>query len=415
MNASTSFTDSTGSAGSAAAPNPPARGLAVPPDRVSHTLRHLERWVAWSIAVYTAWLAAFSVTGLPTLWLFVLYAGLIGKWAEARPPRHPSEMVSRALALIAGAYVLHIHTGAEVGGPGGTFFFWLSITCLYYAFMLRPAWGAIVVAFALLEFVVASLRVPGPVPGPEMLAQIGFLCVFPLLLAMKFGAAMRQPDDAMETGRIDSSSTLFNSSGFAAHGNEMLAASRRDKRPLSVAVFNCADLLEVRDIYGSKIARELMNRIVEKLSNVSAGNGLAARTGPAEFSVVLPGMGRDKAIAAIHRVLGNPMRIEMDAGDSEIVLVPEFLVEAAGPDVASVETLQQELHDELVRIDAAQQRRQHHMQRERERHSRPMPAVALPATALPAARGIRRAPVPQCPTMPLPLAALASARAAAAA
>jgi GGDEF domain-containing protein len=365
--------------------------------------------VAWSIAVYTAWLAAFTVTGLPTLWLFVLYAGLIGKWAEARPPRHPSEMVSRALALIAGAYILHIHAGTELGGPGGTFFFWLSITCLYYAFMLRPAWGAIVVAFALIEFVVASLHVPGALGGPEMLAQVGFLCVFPLLLAMKFGAAMRQPDDAMETGRIDSSTTLFNSSGFAAHGNEMLAASRRDKRPLSVAVFNCSDLLEVREIYGSRIARELMNRIVEKLSSVSAGRGLAARTGPAEFSVVLPGMGRDKAIAAIHRALGNPMRIEMDAGDSEIVLVPEFQVQAAGPDVASVEALQQALHDELIRIDAAQQRRQHHMQRERERHSRPMPAVALPA-----AQSARKAPVAQCPTMPLPLAALGSARAAAA-
>jgi GGDEF domain-containing protein len=265
------------------------------------------------------------------------------------------------------------------------------------------------VAFALIEFVVASLHVPGALGGPEMLAQVGFLCVFPLLLAMKFGAAMRQPDDAMETGRIDSSTTLFNSSGFAAHGNEMLAASRRDKRPLSVAVFNCSDLLEVREIYGSRIARELMNRIVEKLSSVSAGRGLAARTGPAEFSVVLPGMGRDKAIAAIHRALGNPMRIEMDAGDSEIVLVPEFQVQAAGPDVASVEALQQALHDELIRIDAAQQRRQHHMQRERERHSRPMPAVVLPAAQI-----ARKAPVAQCPTMPLPLAALGSARAAAA-
>ena len=32
-----------------------------PLDWISHSLRHLERWVAWSIALYTAWLAVFAL------------------------------------------------------------------------------------------------------------------------------------------------------------------------------------------------------------------------------------------------------------------------------------------------------------------------------------------------------------------
>ena len=180
----------------------------------------------------------------------------------------------------------------------------------------------------------------------------------------------------LEYGRIDCSTALYNLAGFVAHGNEMLADCSRDARPLSVAVFDCADLLEVRAIYGNRMARRLADRIVCKLSALSVDCGLAARTGPAEFSVVLPGMGREKALAAISRVLGNPLSIEMEAGDSEIVLVPGFLVETAGINTWSVEELHGELRCELARQQECEQRRQHHMQRERHHHSRPMGIVA---------------------------------------
>jgi len=202
-----------------------------------------------------------------------------------------------------------------------------------------------------------------------------------LVLARKFDAFMRRPDPIVESARIDASTALYNRAGFAAHGDEMLAACKRDDRPLSVAVFDCADLLEVRAIYGNRTARALANCIVRKLSTLSLDRGLAARTGPAEFSVVLPAMGRDKALAAIHRVLGNPMRIELDAGHSEIVLVPGFLVDTADTDTGSVEELHAELRQELTRQKTYEKQRQLHMQRERERHSRPMGLAARTAAA----------------------------------
>lgn len=347
---------------------------------ISHNLRHLERWVAWSIAVYTAWLAVFAFPGVPGVWLLVLYAGLVGKWAEARPARHQCDMAWRGVALVAGAYVLHTQVAGDVGGPGGVFFFWLGITCLYYAFMLKPAWAAGIVAIALLEFVIGTLQYPMSGTEADLFAHAGFLAIFPLL-AMRFGAVMRLPDEALERGRIDSGSALYNQAGFAAHGDEMLAACRREGKPLTVAVFDCADLLEVRSIYGNRIARKLLGRIVSKLGALTGDRGLAARTGPAEFTVVLPRMGREKAIAAIQRVLGNPMRIELDAGDSEIVLVPGFLVETAGSDTASVEELHAELRRELAKLQETEQRRQHYLQRKRERHSRPSPLRAVAQAA----------------------------------
>ena len=356
---------------------------AIPGDWISHSLRHLERWVAWSIAVYTGWLAISAFPGVPGIWLAALYAGLIGKWAETRPARRQSDMAWRGVALIAGAYLLHTQVPSDAGASGGPFLFWLVTTCLFYGFMLKPAWGAGLVAIAMLEFAAASSQAATPVPASDLLAQGGFLCIFPLLLAMKFGAVMRRPDEAMENGRIDSGTALYNMEGFAAHGDEMLAACKRQGRPLSVAVFDCADLLEVRAIYGSQVTRKLMDRIVGKLTALCAERGLAARTGPAEFTVVLPGLGRDKSLAAIQRVLGSPTRVELDAGDSEIVLVPDFLIETGGADTTSVRELHGELRRELAHRQALEARRHHQMQRERERHSRPMGITALPERPAP--------------------------------
>ncbi|HSV35168.1 MAG TPA: diguanylate cyclase [Ramlibacter sp.] len=369
--------------------------------RISHTLRDLERWVAWSIAAYTAWLGLFAYPGVPEIWFFVLYAGLVGKWAEISPPRSQGEMALRGMALIAGAYMLHTHT-AEVGGAGGPFFFWLSMTCVAYAFMLRPAWGAAVVAVAALEFTVASaLAGPPGVSGPAVV-QNGVLHLFPLLLAMKFGAVMRRPDDMLESGRIDAATSLYNQAGLVAHGDDLLAAMRRERRPVSVAVFDCADLLEVRSIYGSRIARQLTARVVSKFESIAGGAGLAARTGPAEFTLVLPGLGRDKAMAAIQRALGRPGRVEFDAGDSEIVLVPGMAVQAVGPESASIEDVHLALRQELARREEEEQRRQNYLQRERTRHSRPMGMVSLPERSGPHARAAR---VQLSKTLPAPLAA----------
>jgi GGDEF domain-containing protein len=342
------------------------------PQRITGSAQRLEPSVGWSIAACCAWLAVFGIADVPVLWLSALFAALVGVWAKFRPARRQFDLALRAIALLAGAYVLHLLiSGTDTGASSNLVLGWLGVVCLFYAFLLQPAWAAGVTALAVVEFAAFAVQ-SGMDPAPaDLAAQAGYLCIFPSLLAMKFGAAMRRPEQVLESERIDAGTGLYNMAGFMAHGNEMLARAHRDKRLLSVAVFDCSDLVEVRDIYGSRTARKLMAGLVGKLTRLTAGRGLAARTGPTEFTVVVWG-GREKALARIERVLGNPMRIELDAGDSEIVLVPWFQAEAAGLGVGCVEELYQDLRRDISEMAERQQRHVDQVQRERERHSQPM-------------------------------------------
>lgn len=344
---------------------------AMPRGWVSHSLRQMERWIAWSLAVYTAWLAAVVYADVPVLWFSVLYAGLIGKWAEVHPARSEAVMALRGAALIAGAWVLHTQIVAHVGGPGGAFFTWLGITCLMYAFMLRAAWAAALVALAIAELLVAAVLAGAALSGADLLPQIGFLCVFPLLLGMRFGAEFRRPDDLLEASRIDPVTSLYNKSGLLAYGSQMLDECHVSGKPLALVIFDCSDLSEVRSIYSPGVARQVMERTVQKFVALASDRGLATRTGATEFTVVLPGMNRDKALMAIHRVLGKPGRIELDAGGDEIVIVPDFALECSGPDIESIHELYRDVRLTLAETGAQEQRRQTWLQRERERHSTP--------------------------------------------
>ncbi len=218
--------------------------------------------------------------------------------------------------------------------------------------------------------------------------------------ATRLRGSFGKPRDPLEEARIDAATALYNKEGLIAYGGRLLAECEASRRVLSVAVFDFADLIEVRSIYGTRIARSLTGVIVEKLLALAGDRGFAARTGLAEFTVVMPGMGRDRALAAIERVLGKPTRIEFDAGGNEIVLVPGFALETSGPDIGSVEDLYREVRTSIDEFQRGEERRHHHLQRERERHSRPMGITPL-AERHPVARRVMRVEI--SPTMPVPL------------
>ena len=204
-------------------------------------------------------------------------------------------------------------------------------------------------------------------------------------------------------GCIDAATALYNKEGLVAFGDKLLAQCEARHRVLSVAVFDFPDLVEVRSIYGTRIARGLTGVIVGKLLSIAGERGFAARTGLTEFSVVMPGQGRDKALAAIQRVLGRPTRIEFEAGDNEIVLVPGFALETSGPDISSVEELYREVRTSIDEFQRGEQRRHEHLQRSHERHSRPMSLTTL-ADRHPVARRVMRVEI--SPTMPAPIGAM---------
>lgn len=319
--------------------------------RVSPAIARIEPWVSWSLAAYTAWIALISFPDVPSLWLFVLYAGVLGKWCDLYPSRRQGRLFTHGALLVFAAYFLHAHTSERLGGAGGLFFFWVAIPALAYAFMLRPRWAVAIASLSALEFLVAS-GVTGTL-GVSAVAQCGFLLLFPLALTMPFGEAMRKPDRLLEQSRVDSSTGLLNRDGLLSHGDELLHACRREKRPATVAVFGCEDLIELREMYGRKVARKALDMLVEKFQAIAGSRGLVARTGAAEFSLMLPGLNREKAINAIARQLGNPLRLEFDMAGEEIVMTPMLVIEVARTNEASIEALHTELRTDLHSLLAA--------------------------------------------------------------
>lgn len=340
------------------------------------TVLRFEPWQACSIAVFMPAVALLtSASFLAASW-FVLYALLIGKDAREHGSGQSSRMAFRGLALLAGSSALYAVAANPIGALGTLLFFWLGITSMFYALTLKPAWGAGFVPCALLAFALLYLQERPDAGWPELTSPAG-VAMLPLLLAMGLGFVIRRPGDAaLDQGRIDCKTALHNLAVFDAHGNRALAACTRGQRPLSVVLFDCADLLEVRYIYGSQVSRQLTMRLVGRLKVLAGADGLVARTGPTQFTLVLPGLGHEETGQAIQRVLGLPSRVEIEAGDSEIVVVPDYMIKTAHSETASISQIYQDLCRDLSQIQQHEYRRQEYLKRERERHSNPQPLAS---------------------------------------
>jgi GGDEF domain-containing protein len=173
------------------------------------------------------------------------------------------------------------------------------------------------------------------------------------------------PEDA-----LDRSTGLYNRSGLFAAANE--AARTRGGCELGMVLLDFADLVEIFQIYGNTTARKVVARIVRRLRVLAGLRGFAGRTGPTQFAVVLPGVTQEKARRRIQRVLGRPACVEFDAGDSEIVVVPDLRVDSVEPGEATVQLLYRDMCRELARAQQVELRRLNWLTSERERHSRPM-------------------------------------------
>lgn len=159
---------------------------------------------------------------------------------------------------------------------------------------------------------------------------------------------------------------------MVAAGDKMMLRSRREKFALSVAVFDLSDLSELKSVFGRQVVQQVIAQITVKFQRIATSKGLVVRTGPTVFTLLLPGFGRDRALADIRTVMGHPCCIELDGGDDEIVLVPEFKVQTVRRDTASIAEVVECLRREITQARQLEQTRRDYLQRERESHTRPM-------------------------------------------
>lgn len=193
----------------------------------------------------------------------------------------------------------------------------------------------------------------------------------------------------------DRATGLYNQAGLLALGETLIFEARSGGRPLGLVVLDFNDLLEVRAIYGGRVAGMLRQQIVKKLRAIAGLQGHVARTGTTQFAVLLPGQSRQRSLKTVHRVLGHPARVELDSHGEEIVLVPDVIAENIAPGDESIARLHEEMVRELEQQRVEEARRCHYLQRERERHSRPMHLPLLsPQHGMSLARHASTVPMP---------------------
>ncbi len=186
-------------------------------------------------------------------------------------------------------------------------------------------------------------------------------------------------------------------------GEAMLRQSRREGQPLSLLVFELDDLPELQAVFGQRLTRTVVAKTTASLRCLATSRGLAAWTTPAIFTAVVPGVTSDRVATALEATLGPACCIEFEAGENEILLVPEFRVQTVG----EAQTLHQAYDAacrDIAKARIASQRRQSYLARERESHSRPAPLQA--AVTMGSAHSKRsddfRAYPPMPATVPVP-------------
>ena len=137
---------------------------------------------------------------------------------------------------------------------------------------------------------------------------------------------------------------VYNAAGLATMGAALLEGSRKRGEPLSLALFEFGELIEMNEIFGADIRRAVIGCIVERLRPIAGDKGLIARYGPIEFVLVVPDQVETQVRGVIEHHLGKTPCIAMKLERLDAFLAPEFAVSTAGvDDAASFESWHAEL------------------------------------------------------------------------
>jgi hypothetical protein len=165
-------------------------------------------------------------------------------------------------------------------------------------------------------------------------------------------------------------------------GDTMIADAHAAGRPLTVLVFEQADLPELHVLFGGEAARTVAARFNQKLQVLAGARGLAIRSDATTWTVLLPGLDKTQAVDAVQRVFGPSLAVDLESEGEEILLVPTMEVRTVAREIAPMRRIYQEMRGRIEGTLGRQRRREEFLRRERERHSRPASAARAPARAM---------------------------------
>ena len=154
-------------------------------------------------------------------------------------------------------------------------------------------------------------------------------------------------------------------------GDTMIADAQAAGHPLTVLVFEQADLPELHALFGSEAARTVTAKFNQKLQALAGARGLAIRSDATTWTVLLPGLDNAQAVDAVERVFGRSLAVDVECEGEEILLVPTMEVRTVSREAAPMHRIYQEMRGRIEGTLGRQRRREEFLRRERERHSRP--------------------------------------------
>lgn len=116
---------------------------------------------------------------------------------------------------------------------------------------------------------------------------------------VRLSAAM---DHLKAEALTDELTDLKNLRYFRTRLEEELAAYRRTRSPLAVAMIDLDHFKRVNDQYGHPEGDRLLKAVARAISSVARHGETAARVGGEEFALLLPGADGEQAVAASERV-----------------------------------------------------------------------------------------------------------------
>jgi GGDEF domain-containing protein len=204
-----------------------------------------------------------------------------------------------------------------------------------------------------------------------------------------------------QSGPSDAQDSIGTPERWASHraavyelGDTMISEAAARRQPVTVLMFEQGDLPELHALFGSSAARAVASAFGARLRQLAGSGGAAVRSEGSTWTVVLPGHGAERALAAVQRVLGPGLATEVEVDGEEIVLVPRMAIHTVAADASPMLHIYREMRGKIDRAHALELRRQEYLRRERESHSRPAASLGRATAPAPATPRRARAPSP---------------------
>jgi diguanylate cyclase (GGDEF)-like protein len=248
---------------------------------------------------------AFGGSGVGWWWVAPLAIGLAGFAVADRFMRnssHPAAWVAGAWALLP---ILLAMAVVLTGGPDSAVLVWFALPAVTLGFRFEPRGMVIGTAFILLLFL-ASAVVPDPSAALEQRRQLVAAAALILSTVILSGALVESERSHRRRSTLDPLTGLFNRNALEQRLGELHGQPCDPAAGLSHALLLC-DLdhfKRVNDRLGHAAGDAVLQDVAETMRSVLRAGDSIYRIGGEEILVVLPGAGREDAIAVSERLRG---------------------------------------------------------------------------------------------------------------